>query len=140
MQVVTERLEVATKGSGDFKDLTVELEKILKKSKLDQGVLVVFAVGSTCGLTTFEFEPGLIEDMRLAYERLFSSQVHYHHDETWGDANGFSHLRAAFQGQSLVIPFEKGKLSLGTWQQVVLAEFDTRPRQRQIVVTLIGQT
>ena len=102
--------------------------------------MTVFGVGSTMGITTFEFEPGLIKDMKELYERLAPSDRSYAHDETWGDANGFSHLRAALQGQSLTIPFENGKLLLGTWQQVVVAEFDNKPRQREVVVQIIGKS
>ncbi len=112
--------------------------QILEKSKLEQGSLIVFVVGSTAAITSFEYEPGLIEDVQNLYEKLVPRNKHYEHDDTWGDANGFSHLRAALQGPSMTIPFADGRLLLGTWQQIVLAEFDNRPRQRQIVVQLIG--
>ncbi|MCX6357310.1 MAG: secondary thiamine-phosphate synthase enzyme YjbQ, partial [Candidatus Aureabacteria bacterium] len=93
----------------------------------------------TAAITTFEYEPGMIQDIRELYEKLVPKKKHYHHDETWGDANGFSHLRAALQGPSLTIPFEQGRLILGTWQQIVLAEFDNRSRRRQAVVQIIGE-
>lgn len=96
-------------------------------------------VGSTAAITTFEYEPGLVEDMRDLFEKLIPKNKHYAHDDTWGDANGFSHVRAALQGPSLTIPFDNGKLMLGTWQQVVLAEFDNRPRERQIILQIIGE-
>jgi secondary thiamine-phosphate synthase enzyme len=101
--------------------------------------VTLFVSGSTAGITTFEYEPGLIQDLKEFYDKIAPSNVHYHHDETWGDANGFSHVRAAFTGPSMVIPFEKGRLLLGTWQQVVLLEFDNRPRKRDIIVQLMGE-
>lgn len=139
MEVRTERLRFATKGEGDLVDITGELARLLAESRLQEGSMIVFGVGSTLGVATFEFEPGLIKDMRELYRRLAPSDRSYAHDETWGDANGFSHLRAALQGQSLTVPFEAGRLLLGTWQQVVVAEFDNRPRQREIVVQLMGK-
>ena len=138
-EIKTERLRFPTKGAGDLVDITKDLAGLLAKSKLKAGSMTVFGVGSTLGITTFEYEPGLIKDMRELYERLVPSNRSYAHDETWGDANGFSHLRAALQGQSLSVPFEDGRLLLGTWQQVVVAEFDHRPREREIVVQLIGK-
>ena len=101
--------------------------------------MTVFVIGSTTGMTTFEYEPGLIKDMRELYERIAPSNRHYAHNETWNDDNGFSHVRAALQGPSLTIPFKESKLLLGTWQQVVLAEFDIRPRERKVVVQMIGK-
>lgn len=100
---------------------------------------MVFVGGSTAGITTFEYEPGLVQDVADLYEKIIPSSKHYHHDETWGDANGYSHLRASLTGPSLTVPFEEGRLLLGTWQQIVLAEFDNRPRKRQIVVQIIGE-
>ncbi|MDD5628236.1 MAG: secondary thiamine-phosphate synthase enzyme YjbQ [Elusimicrobia bacterium] len=139
VQIRTERLRFSTKGAGDLVDLTAELAKLLARTKLQEGSLTVFGVGSTLGIVTFEYEPGLIRDMKELYERLAPSDRSYAHDQTWGDANGFSHLRAALQGQSLAIPFEGGRLLLGTWQQVVAAEFDNKPRRREVVVQLMGR-
>lgn len=139
MKIIKETITFNTKGNPDLIDITKDLSRILSSSKLKKGSLTVFVVGSTAAITTFEYEPGLIKDMRDLYEKLIPSSKHYAHDETWGDANGFSHLRAALQGPSLTIPFDNGKLLLGIWQQVVLAEFDNRPRERQIVVQIIGE-
>lgn len=139
MKVVNRRLRLGTKGAGDLVDITGRLAEELADSGMRIGSLTVFGVGSTLGITAFEFEPGLVRDMKDLYERLAPSKKGYAHDETWGDANGFSHLRSALQGQSMTIPFEDGRLLLGTWQQVVLAEFDNRPRQRELVVQLIGE-
>ena len=139
MQIINQRITLKTKGSGDLVNITDEISELLQKSKLTKGNITVFNIGSTAAITTFEFEPGMIKDMQELYEKIVPSSQHYHHDDTWGDANGFSHLRAALQGPCLTIPFEKGALMLGTWQQVVLAEFDNRPRQRKIVVQIIGE-
>jgi len=139
MKILCQRLRIDTQGNGDLKDVTPKLMKILETSKLTKGNLTVFVKGSTAAVTTFEFEPGLIKDVQELYEKLVPANRHYHHDDTWSDANGFSHLRGALQGQSLVVPFEEGRLLLGTWQQVVLAEFDNRPRTREIIVQIIGE-
>lgn len=139
MKFVTRQLTIRTNGNPDLRDLTPDLREILKAAGVRQGSLTVFVVGSTAGITTFEYEPGLVKDVRELYERLVPSGSRYAHDQTWGDANGFSHLRATLTGPSLVIPFETGELKLGTWQQVVLAEFDNRPRQREVVVQIIGE-
>ena len=138
MKVITKQLNFETKGAGDLINITGDVQGVLKENSLEQGMVNVFVVGSTAAITTFEYEPGLISDIRGLYEKLVPSKKSYVHDQTWGDANGFSHLRAALQGPSLVIPFSSGRLILGTWQQIVLAEFDTRPRQRKIILQFIG--
>lgn len=130
---------MATKGNPDLVDITAKVADILDSANIREGSATVFVVGSTAAITTFEYEPGLIKDVKDLFEKMIPSSGHYNHDETWGDANGFSHLRASLQGPSLVVPFREGKLVLGTWQQIVLAEFDTRPRQREVVVQLIGE-
>jgi secondary thiamine-phosphate synthase enzyme len=139
MKILTHRISLQTKGAGDLIDITDQIVRILKSTKLKTGQVTVFNIGSTAAITTFEYEPGMIIDMKELYEKIIPSGKHYHHDNTWGDANGFSHLRAALQGPSLTIPFEDGKLLLGTWQQVVLAEFDNKPRNRQIVIQILGE-
>ncbi|MFH1414087.1 MAG: secondary thiamine-phosphate synthase enzyme YjbQ [Candidatus Omnitrophota bacterium] len=138
MKIINQTLKLNTEGNPDLVDITDRLVRELEASKLKRGNLTVFVIGSTAGITTFEYEPGLIADMAELYEKLIPRAKNYHHDQTWGDANGFSHLRAALTRPSLTIPFEDGKLLLGTWQQVVLAEFDNRPRTRQIVIQIIG--
>ncbi|RKY33255.1 MAG: YjbQ family protein [Candidatus Omnitrophota bacterium] len=139
MNVINKKIELSTRGNPDLLNITPQLSEILESSRLSKGNLTVFVIGSTAAITTFEYEPGLIQDMRDLCQKLAPSDKHYCHDETWGDANGFSHLRAAFLGPSLTIPFNEGELLLGTWQQVVLAEFDNRPRKRKIVVQIIGE-
>lgn len=139
MKIINNKLKFNTKGNSDLLDITEEISGLLGSSGLKKGSLTVFVVGSTAGIITFEYEPGLIKDVRDLYDKLIPENKHYKHDETWGDANGFSHLRAALTKPSLTIPFQDGKLLLGTWQQVVLAEFDNRPRSRQIIVQIIGE-
>ena len=137
--IVSDRIKLSTKGNGTLINITEQVKERLQRSKLTIGNLTVFIAGSTAAITTFEYEPGLSRDMLEFYDRLAPEKKSYHHDATWGDANGFSHVRAAFTGPSLTIPFEQGRLSLGTWQQVVLAEFDNRPRERTIIVHIIGE-
>jgi secondary thiamine-phosphate synthase enzyme len=139
MKIIQSTIRVSTKGKTDLLDITEDVERLLENSQLNKGSLTVFVVGSTAAITTFEYEPGLIKDVSELYERIIPSNEHYHHDDTWGDANGFSHLRAALQGPSLTVPFNDGKLLLGRWQQIVLAEFDNRARKRQIVVQIMGE-
>lgn len=139
MKIINETIRLSTKGYPDLINITNRLSNLLNTSGLKKGNLTVFVIGSTAAITTFEYEPGLIKDIQELYEKIVPSNKHYHHDDTWGDANGFSHLRASLQGPSLTIPFEESKLMLGTWQQVVLAEFDNRPRARKVVVQLIGE-
>jgi len=139
MKIINKKIMLDTKGPGDLINITEEISNILASSGLRNGNLTVFVTGSTAAITTFEYEPGLIKDIKDFYERLIPSGKHYHHDDTWGDANGFSHVRAALQGPSITIPFEDGRLLLGTWQQVVLAEFDNRPRHRQIAIQIMGE-
>jgi secondary thiamine-phosphate synthase enzyme len=139
MKIITNKLTLQTKGPGDLVNITDRVVELLKTAKLKSGHAIIFHIGSTAAITTFEYESGMIKDMQELYEKIVPSDQHYHHDDTWGDANGFSHLRAALQGPSLTIPFEDGKLLLGTWQQVVLAEFDNKPRNRQVIVQIIGE-
>jgi secondary thiamine-phosphate synthase enzyme len=139
MKIINKKITFSTKAAGDLINLTDNLKQILKDTTFQIGNMTVFVSGSTAGITTLEYEPGLVRDVGEFYEKLAPSNQHYHHDDTWGDANGFSHIRATFTGQSLTIPFEDGKLLLGTGQQVVLAEFDNRPRKREITVQIIGE-
>lgn len=139
MKIKTKSIKIPTNGNPDLIDITAKVADILGSANIKEGSVTVFVVGSTAAITTFEYEPGLIKDIKELFEKMIPRARHYNHDETWGDANGFSHLRASLQGPSLVVPFHEGKLVLGTWQQIVLAEFDNRPRQREVVVQLIGE-
>lgn len=139
MKIINAHVKVGTKGAGDLVDLTDRIIDQVHRAGLRNGSVTVFNIGSTAAITTFEFEPGMIQDIQDLYEKLVPKNKHYHHDDTWGDANGFSHLRAALQGPSLTVPIVDGDLVLGTWQQIVLAEFDNRPRERRIVVQIMGE-
>jgi secondary thiamine-phosphate synthase enzyme len=130
---------VKTQGFNDTHDITQKVEEIIRMAKLVNGTATVFVSGSTAGITTIEFESGVVEDLKKAIERLAPQDIHYDHDRRWGDGNGFSHVRAALLGPSLSIPVTGGDLHLGTWQQIVLIDFDNRPRQREIVVQLVGE-
>ena len=128
-----------TAGYCDIIDITPKLRAEIHKENIHKGSITAFVSGSTAGLTTIEHEPGLIEDLKEFVERLIPSNRRYHHDDRWGDDNGFSHLRASLFGPSIAIPIENGNPCLGTWQPAILLDFDNRPRTREIVVQLIGE-
>lgn len=137
MAVITNHFQVSTKGFTDIVDITQQVSSIIASSSLKDGQVLVFIGGSTAGITTIEYEPGLLKDLPDALERMAPSDVYYHHDETWGDGNGAAHTRSALIGSSITIPFCDGALMLGTWQQIVLLDFDNRPRNRNIIVQII---
>jgi secondary thiamine-phosphate synthase enzyme len=131
--------DVRTSGQGDVRDITERVAEAVARSGATQGVATVFVSGSTAGVTTIEFEPGCVADLGRVYERLAPREADYQHHLRWGDDNGSSHVRAAMLGPSLSVPFADGALLVGTWQQVVLVEFDTRPRSRRVVVQVVGE-
>ncbi|MBN1533699.1 MAG: YjbQ family protein [Spirochaetes bacterium] len=137
MAVYTEYINVSTRGKRDLVDITGNLARVLEKLDVREGIVTVFVPGSTAAVTTIEFEPGLARDIDSFLERLAPYGEKYHHHETWHDDNGSSHIQAAMLGPSLTIPFVKGAMTLGTWQQVVLVDCDTRPRERRLVVQVI---
>ncbi|MDT8323839.1 MAG: secondary thiamine-phosphate synthase enzyme YjbQ [Bacteroidota bacterium] len=139
MTVVNDSLGIETRGDSDMIDLTDRLSLLLQKQKMTRGSMLVFVPGSTAALTTIEYEPGLKKDFTLLMERIVPRNARYFHEETWNDGNGHSHVRASMLGPSLTIPFGNGKLLLGTWQQVVLIDFDNRPRTRSLVVQFVGE-
>ncbi|MEW6237490.1 MAG: secondary thiamine-phosphate synthase enzyme YjbQ [Candidatus Omnitrophota bacterium] len=139
MQVITERIHVNSNGNTHIIDLTPEIQKIVSNHDVNDGIVTVFVPGATAALSTVEYEPGLLRDIPEMLEELIPSKKTYHHDETWHDGNGHSHLRATLIGPSLTIPFEKKSLTLGTWQQVVLLDFDNRARHRSVVVQIMGE-
>lgn len=139
MPVITENIAISTSGYNDIVDITPHLSKIIDSAPVSAGIVTVFVSGSTAGITTIEYEPGLLKDLPEAFERLIPMQQHYNHDATWGDGNGFSHVRAALLGPSLTIPFHEHRLTLGTWQQVVVIDFDNTSRKRNIIVQIIGE-
>lgn len=139
MEVITEQFSIATRGGSEVVDITGQVTSLLSRHRLREGNVTVFVTGSTASVTTTEFEPGLRKDIPEALNRIAPEGIRYHHDETWHDGNGHSHVRAAVLGPSLTIPFSNGAMLLGTWQQIVLIDFDNRPRQRSIIVQLIGK-
>ncbi|MBA7610653.1 hypothetical protein ES703_17865 [subsurface metagenome] len=139
MAVFSDKISLSTKGFCDVHDITPRLREILSESGLREGVLSVILAGSTGGITTIEYEPGLLKDLENVLEKITPSSQRYEHDAAWGDGNGFSHLRSALIGASASIPFSNGKLILGTWQQVVFLDFDNRPRERTLHVQLVGE-
>lgn len=135
----SQNINISTNGNTDLIDITGEVENIVNQSKIEEGILCLFVIGSTASLTTIEFEPGLVQDIDIALEKIAPKNGNYEHHKTWGDDNGNSHVRASILGPSLSIPVIKNKMPLGTWQQIVLIDFDTRPRDRTIVVQIVGQ-
>lgn len=137
--IVTEHIDFQTKGNAEMTDLTAKVARALERSGLGTGVVVIFVSGATGAVTTIEYEPGLVEDMKDALERIAPQEIEYAHNKRWGDGNGHSHIRASVIGPSLTVPFSEGKLLLGTWQQIVFLDLDNRPRYRRIVVQIMGE-
>ncbi len=133
------RFQVATQGNTHVVDITEQVAGVVAQSGIREGILVVFVVGSTAAITTTEAEPGLMtHDLKAFFERLAPADEHYMHEETWHDDNGHAHVRASALGPSLTVPVVEGRLTLGTWQQIVLLDFDTRGRRREVVVQIVG--
>jgi len=139
MSVQHEELHIPTRGEGEMHDLTGRVAELVRKAGVTEGVALVFVPGSTAGITTIEYEPGLLEDFPSAMERIAPRDLDYAHDRTWHDGNGHAHVRASLLGPSLTVPIAGGKLLLGTWQQIALVDFDNRSRQRRVVVTVMGE-
>ena len=135
----SDTISLTTKGFSDIIDLTDHVMAVLKRSKIENGLVTVFCPGSTGGITTIEYESGVLKDLQKAIEKIVPSDIPYEHDRRWGDGNGFSHVRAALMKPSLSIPLIKGRLTLGTWQQIVFIDFDNRKRNRDILVQIIGE-
>lgn len=139
MTVKTKTLSFQTKGNDDMVDITPKVQDALSSWGLSSGIVTVFVPGSTASVTTIEYEPGLVKDFPRAMEKLAPKEAHYDHDARWGDGNGHSHVRASTVGPGLVVPFENGRLMLGTWQQIVFIDFDNRPRARNVIVQAMGE-
>jgi secondary thiamine-phosphate synthase enzyme len=139
MTVVTKSFSLKTKGDTDILDITKPVEKALSEAQLKNGILTVFVPGSTAGITTTEYEPGLLQDLPAIFEKLIPKNAHYKHNLTWGDGNGYAHVRAALLKSFFTVPFVNGEMILGTWQQIILIDFDNRRRERKIVVQIIGE-
>jgi len=139
MPVVTRSIKISTKGNDDVVDITSKVAELVSGSKIKSGLVNVFISGSTASVTTIEYEPGLVKDIRNLCERIAPSDEDYAHNETWGDGNGHSHIRASVIGPSLTVPFSGGKMALGTWQQIVVIDHDVRARSRDISVQIMGE-
>jgi len=139
MTVETTSISLNTHGNTDILDITDQITNALSKSKLNAGTATIFCPSATSALTTIEFEGGALSDLRRLFDEIIPSNREYEHNERWHDGNGHSHVRAALLGPSITIPFVDGQLTLGTWQQVIYVDFDNRPRQRKLVVQLIGE-
>jgi len=138
MAVVTKYIKLSTEGNAEVVDITPEVSQKLHLLKMKNGIVNINVIGSTGALTTCEFEPGLVQDIKDIFDQLIPAG-RYNHDQAWGDGNGHSHLRSSLVGPSVTLPFNKGKLILGTWQQIIFIDFDNRPRDRKIVCQFIGE-
>jgi secondary thiamine-phosphate synthase enzyme len=139
MEIITKIFNLTTKGFNDIVDITQRVQGIVADSELNEGSVLVFVPGSTAGITTIEYEPGLLKDYPEFFNKLVPADKNYYHDETWHDGNGYAHVRASLQGASLTVPFISGELLLGTWQQIILVDFDNTSRNRKIIVQLTGK-
>ncbi len=137
--VVTKKISLHSQGNCDIIDITREVQQQVAEADLDSGTVTIFITGSTAGITTIEFESGLLSDFQGMWQRIVPTGLSYNHDRAWGEGNGYSHVRASLLGASLVVPFTNKSLVLGTWQQIVVVDFDNRARSRQIVLQMIGE-
>jgi len=136
--VVTKQISLSTKGECDIIDITPQVEQEVAEAGINSGTVTVFVAGSTAGIATIEFESGLLSDFQDMWQRNVPKNIPYKHDRRWGDGNGYSHVRASLLSASLVVPFNDKRLTLGTWQQIVLVDFDNRPRSRQVILQIMG--
>jgi secondary thiamine-phosphate synthase enzyme len=136
--IITETISINTKGFSDIIDINSQVLSIVKRSLIANGLVTIFCPGSTGSITTIEYESGVLQDLKDAFERIAPSDIPYEHNERWGDGNGFSHVRAALMKPFLTVPLVNGELALGTWQQIVFIDFDNRGRHRDIIVQIIG--
>ena len=139
MKIVTKDITFQSKGNCDIIDITSQVAQDVAESGISNGTITLFVGGSTAGITTIEYEPRLLNDFKNMWDRVIPQNIPYEHNKTWGDGNGHSHVRASVLGASLTIPLVNKKLTLGTWQQIVLLDFDNRPRRREIVLQVLGE-
>jgi secondary thiamine-phosphate synthase enzyme len=139
MTIIGRKIEFETRGNGHIIDVTNSVERVVAQSAIDSGIVTLFTPSATSALTTIEYESGCIADLQRLFDEIADSKQHYAHNARWGDGNGHSHVRAALLGPSLTIPFVHGKLTLGTWQQIVFVDFDNRARHRELMVQMIGE-
>ncbi len=137
--VSTREISLETQGQCDIIDITQQVGHQIASTEVSHGTVTIFVAGSTAGVTTIEFESGVLSDFQDMWERSVPMNITYSHDRRWGDGNGYSHVRASLLGPSLVVPFSHQKLILGTWQQIILVDFDNRPRSRQIILQIMGE-
>lgn len=137
--VVTRKIALNSKGHCDLIDITRQVKEEVSASGIDSGTVTLFLAGSTAAISTIEFEPGLLSDFQAMWERNVPRNIPYQHDRAWGEGNGYSHVRSSLLGPSLVVPFTNKTLALGTWQQIVLVDFDNRPRSREVVLQIMGE-
>ena len=137
--VLTKKISLQTEGQCDIIDITPQVEQQVAETSMNSGTATVFVAGSTAGISTIEYESGLVSDFKDMWERNAPKNIPYDHDRRWDDGNGYSHVRASLLGASLVVPFNDKRLTLGTWQQIVLVDFDNRPRSRQIILQIMGE-
>jgi secondary thiamine-phosphate synthase enzyme len=139
MAIKTIEFNLETSGDTDLIDITGEVSKALRGSGIASGIVTIFVPGSTAGVTTIEYESGAIRDFQRTVERIAPKDIHYDHDARWGDGNGYSHIRASILGPSLTVPFSSSRTLIGTWQQIVIVDFDNRPRTRKVVLQILGE-
>ena len=137
--VFGKKITLSTKGFSDIKDITGEVKSIVSRSGIKNGIIIVFVIGSTASVSTIEYEPALVEDIRQQLEEFIPASKHTRHAQTWGDDNGFSHIRATFMGPGICLPLSNGELILGTWQQIILIDHDNRPRSRDVFIQVMGE-
>lgn len=137
--VVTKRISFETGGNADIIDITGEAQRVIGESGVENGTVTIFSPSATSALTTIEFESGCVRDLRRLFDEIAAPDRHYAHNARWGDGNGHSHVRAALLGPSLTVPFVEGRLTLGTWQQIVFVDFDNRSRRRELVAQVMGE-
>lgn len=137
--VITKNIKLKSRGETDIINITGEVESAVEKTKLKNGIVTVFVPGATGALTTVEYEPGLVSDLKEAFEKWAPRRGEYAHNLKWSDGNGFSHVRASLLGPSLTVPFSGGHLTLGTWQQIIFIDFDNRSRSRELVAQVMGE-
>jgi secondary thiamine-phosphate synthase enzyme len=139
MTVKTTEITLQSRGNCDIIDITSEVANNVEKSGIGNGIVTLFIVGSTAGITTIEYEPNLLSDFKNMWDKVIPQNIPYEHNRTWGEGNGHSHIRASTLGPSLTIPFVNKRLTLGTWQQIVFVDFDNRPRSRKITIQILGE-
>jgi secondary thiamine-phosphate synthase enzyme len=139
MNVIAKDVALQSKGNCDIIDITSQVAKSVEESAVTSGIVTLFIVGSTAGITTIEYEPNLVSDFKNMWDRMIPQNIPYEHNKTWGDGNGHSHVRASMLGASLTIPFVNQRLTLGTWQQIIFVDFDNRSRSRKIIIQILGE-